>query len=227
MFIYLLAIVVVSLAILVYIWWRFFFFFRDPERVIPEGNNIVSPADGTVVYIKNISKGEVPLAIKRRRNIKLNEIFDLLPEDIDKWTLVGIYMHLTSVHVNRAPISGKIEKIHYRKSKNLPMTIMSLRVFLKWKPFEWKSRHIITNERNTILIKGSIPVFMTQIADLYVNRIVCFTKENQNVLKGDRIGIIKFGSQVDLLIPNTTNVKIAVKEGEKVFAGKTIIADIT
>jgi len=223
---YLPVFLVIIFLLSIYIWWRFFFFFRDPNRAIPEGNNIVSPADGTIVYVKDVQNKEIPLAIKKGSNIRLSEIFDLLPEQENDWTLIGIFMHPTSVHVNRAPISGTIEKIFYRKSNNLPMTLMWWRVLLKRRPFEWRSKHVLTNERNTLLIKGIVSVFVTQIADIYVNRIECFVHVGQKVSKGDRIGMIKFGSQVDLLIPKSSAINILVKEGDKVFAGESVIAQI-
>src|SRR4051812_7252261 len=121
-------ITLVLICILMYVYWRFFFFFRDPERNIPPGNNLVSPADGTIVYVKKIEKDVVPISIKNKKEITLNEIFKLDIPKAEPSYLVGIFMHPTSVHVNRAPISGTVEKIVYNKSKNLPMTLMWWRV---------------------------------------------------------------------------------------------------
>ena len=96
------------IIVILYVYWRFFFFFRDPDRVTPEGKNIIAPADGTVVYIKKVNKGEIPIAIKKRRSINLEEIFKYKSKFPEVAYLVGIFMHPTSVHVNRAPISGNI-----------------------------------------------------------------------------------------------------------------------
>jgi len=209
------------LSILIY--WRYFFFFRDPDRVIPEGDNIVSPADGTVVYVKKVEKGIVPVSIKKRREIKLEEILKTsIPPDT--YYIVGIFMHPTSVHVNRAPIDGEVSHIFYTKGSNLPMTVMWCRVLIRRKPFEAYSHHIITNERNVISIIGKIPVFVVQIADIYVNRIECRIRIGEKVLKGQRIGSILMGSQVDLIFPCNDNLKIIVQEGQKVKAGESIIA---
>ena len=76
------------------------------------------------------------------------------------------------------------------------------------------------------MIEGGLPVYVTQIADIYVNKIDCWAKEGDNLEKGQRIGMIKMGSQVDIVFPVFPNVKITVKEGQKVKAGESIIAEI-
>lgn len=221
------AVSVLLAFVALYVWWRFFFFFRDPERLIPGGKTIVAPADGTIVYVRDVQHGEVPLSVKKGRDIHLDEIFGVLPENIDDWTLIGIFMHPTSVHVNRAPVSGMVKKIFYRAGTNLPMTLMWWRVLLRRRPFEWRSSHVIANERNTVFIDGPVPVFVTQIADIYVNRIECFVSEEQSVEKGERIGMIKFGSQVDVLIPKRSDIEVTAHEGQKVFGGTSVLAQVT
>lgn len=211
----------------IYIFWRFFWFFRDPERKIPEGNNIVSPADGTVVYVRKVVDGDVPILIKHKNEIKLHEIVgSKLIDTKNPYFVIGIFMHPTSVHVNRAPISGKIKTIKYTAGKNLPMTMMWWRVLFNKKPYELHSHHVFTNERNFVLIEGNINVAVVQIADIYVKKIVCWVKENDIINKGQRIGIIKMGSQVDLIFPYSSNLEILVKEGTKVRAGETILVKI-
>jgi phosphatidylserine decarboxylase len=217
---------VLLIILIIYCYWRFFFFYRDPDRNVPSGNNIVSPADGTIVYIKIIDNDVVPISIKKNRSIKLEEIFKCKINSLEKSYLVGIFMHPTNVHVNRAPISGKVEKITYTKSKNLPMTIMWWRVLLGMKPYEQYSNHVLQNERNTIFFQSNIPVFVVQIADIYVNKIECWVSEQQEIQKGQRIGMIKMGSQVDMLFPSKNVSEIVVKVGQKVKAGETIIACI-
>ena len=223
-FLYLIILFLLLIGLL-YTYWRFLFFFRDPERKIPDGDNIVSPADGTIVYIKKIDSTNVPISIKNKKEIKLDEIFK--GEIISRpYYLGGIFMHPTSVHVNRSPISGIVKEITYMKANNLPMTMMWLRVLLKRKPYELYSKHIFNNERNTIYIEGEIPVYVTQIADIYVNKIECWLKKFDKVEKGQRFGMIKMGSQVDFLFPILPNISIKIEEGEKVKAGETIIAII-
>lgn len=222
-----LILIFLSLIVLLYLYWRFYFFFRDPERKIPEGSNIVSAADGTVVYIKKVQDFRTPLSVKNKKEIHLNEI---LKEDLamlkGDYFIVGVFMHPTSVHVNRAPVAGIIKKITYTAGRNLPMTLMWMRVFFRKKPYELYSDHIFTNERNAILIENKIPVFVVQIADIYVRKIECWVKENESVKKGQRIGMIRMGSQVDIIFPRRSNIDIKVKEGQIVRAGETIIAEI-
>ncbi len=222
---YSLLVVIIFSIISFYIYWRFFFFFRDPERIIPEGENIVSPADGTVVYIKKVKNNEVPISIKKGKIVLLTELSKSIDyKAYNEWYVMGIFMHPTSVHVNRAPVGGTVSLVEYNKSKNFPMTLMWLRVLFKIKPLEQGSPHVLKNERNTILIKSFLSVYVIQIADIYVNKIVSYVKKNDVVKKGQRIGMIKFGSQVDLVFPIIPHIKIEVEEGEKVKAGESVVA---
>lgn len=215
---------ILIITLLLFVYWRYFYFFRDPKRTAPKGNNLVAPADGTVVYIKKVKKGTVPLSIKGSKEIKLQEIVKT-KDVLDDQYLIGIFMSPFSVHVNRAPIAGLVKKISYFKAKtNLPMTKMFWRTFLKIKPYFKGSVHIFENERNTILIEGDLSVWVVQIADQYVNKIVCRVREGQILKKGQRIGLIKMGSQVDLVFPAQKGLKIEVKEGQYVWAGQTIMA---
>ena len=224
MIIYLVILAV--LIICVFIYWKLFFFYRDPERTIPKGNNIVSAADGTVVYVRQVDDLSVPISIKGKKEIKLEEIVKFGSLDKSPYYIVGVFMHPTDVHVNRSPISGTVKKIIYTRGKNLPMTLMWWRVLLGIKPYEFYSRHIIQNERNTIMIEGQLPVYVTQIADIYVSKIECRVKEGENLEKGQRIGMIKMGSQVDIIFPALPNIQVVAKEGQKIKAGEGIIAEI-
>jgi phosphatidylserine decarboxylase len=207
-----------------YLYWRYYFFFRDPERSIPgEENLIVSPADGTLIYIKEIADDNLLFSTKQNRIIRLQEFCtnqDLNPPCY----LVGIFMHPTSVHVNRAPIAGRIENIDYLSGKNLPMTLTWWRVNLKLRPYDKFASHLLSNERNIITITGKIKLAVIQIADIYVNKIECWVKEKEPVSKGQRIGIIKLGSQVDLLLPKLPGLLIKAQIGQKIKAGESIIA---
>ncbi|MFA6473757.1 MAG: phosphatidylserine decarboxylase [Patescibacteria group bacterium] len=214
---------ITSLVVVTWIYWRYFYFFRDPKRIPPSGNNILSPADGTIVYVESIEGGVIPFSIKGKKRIELFEITHKDLGDEDFWH-VGIFMHPTSVHVNRSPIDGIVKSIKYTPGKNLPMTIMWWRVLLGIRRFEKNSPHILSNERNTIIIEGKFPVCIVQIADIYVNKIVCNVQLGENIKKGMRIGAIKMGSQVDLFFPKRSGFSVLVKPGDKVFAGESIIA---
>jgi phosphatidylserine decarboxylase len=206
-----------------FVFWRFFYFFRDPERDAPPGKNIVAPADGMIVYVKEVKNNALPISIKKQREIALSELTKV--EDFaagDKYA-VGIFMLPSSVHVNRAPIAGEVSGVHYHKSKNLAMTVMWLRCRLGRKPYEKHARHILQNERNTVIIRGDFPLAVVQIADLYVRKIVCSVTKGQAVEKGQRIGMIRMGSQVDCIFPQQ-GMTIRVAEGQMVKAGETVLA---
>jgi len=186
-------------------------FFRDPERVIPQEDNvIISPADGVIRYIQEIKNGQIPTSVKGKDKISLEEMTktDVLN---DGGYLIGIEMSILDVHVNRAPIEGKI--IHQKPTRG---NFLSLRSF----------EALFSNERVTIVIdNGTFKIGIIQIASRLVRRIVTFLTEGEWVLLGERIGMIKFGSQVDLVIPKLESIKINVKIGDHVEAGSTILCE--
>ncbi len=162
-------------------------FFRDPERNTPLQDNIlVSPADGTVLFVKDIeASGFI--------NGKAKQL--------------SIFMSPLNVHVNRIPIDGKVELINYHKGEYLVAS---------------DDKASSRNERNEIGITSKFGnILFTQVAGFVARRIVCELKIGQNVTKGERFGMIKFGSRVDIIVPSEWVVK--VKKDDKVFAGETII----
>ncbi|MEJ5166302.1 MAG: phosphatidylserine decarboxylase [Thermoanaerobaculia bacterium] len=157
----------------------FLYFFRDPEREIPK-EGVVSPADGRVIKVE-----------EKERELK-----------------VSIFMSPFNVHINRAPISGKITKIEYKKGKKYPAD-------------SEKSSDL--NESNTFYIENEkYNLRVKQIAGILARRIVSFKKEGDTVQKGERIGLIKFGSRVEVFLSGSFNLLIS--KGDKVYAGYTIIA---
>ncbi|HUP59702.1 MAG TPA: phosphatidylserine decarboxylase family protein [Thermoanaerobaculia bacterium] len=166
-------------------------FFRDPHRLGSERHvDVLSPADGTVVLIKDIPDGEIWPGLTRQ---------------------VSIFMSVFDVHVNRAPITGKI--IHYRYNPGKKIPAMS-------------HKSSAENEQNLVVMtdhRGATLAFK-QIAGLLARRIVFDRKEGDEVARGERVGMIKFGSRVDNFFP--PNAKILVKVGDKVKVGLTIIAEI-
>jgi len=173
-------------------------FYRDPERKIPKGNNIVSPADGRIIRIIKINSNE---KIKIKKGI-LGKIETLTKDVAKECYLVSIFMS--------PPIDGKIKKIKYEKGR-----------FFSAFNFE-KS---LKNEKNEILIESKIGnVKAIQIAGFLARKIKCFVKENQKINKGQKIGAIVLGSQVSLVIPAKITLKIKI--GDKVKAGSTIIAGL-
>ncbi|MGQ0645849.1 MAG: phosphatidylserine decarboxylase [Elusimicrobiota bacterium] len=209
--------------------WRYYYFFRDPERTIPEGPVVVSPADGFVVYVRPVERGAVPLAVKNRRSIPLEEILRLGgPGAPEEGWLVGIFMTPLSVHVNRSPVAGVVERRYYHSGSRLGMLTMSLRTIFRRTPYEAGSPHVLENERETLLIQGDVPVYLTRIADPYVDKIVTWKREGEAVARGERLGLIKMGSQADLVLPARAHgrpVRIRVEEGQYVRGGSTVLAD--
>ena len=185
-------------------------FYRDPERspVITE-NVILSPADGTVVYVNKVEKGSALVATKGERKFRLDEITDtdLLPDIV---FLVGIDMNILNVHVNRTPIAGKT-----LLCKRIAGRFMSLR----------RQESDVMNERVTMVIdNGAFRIGVVQIASRLVRKIVSYVKEGDDLTIGQRIGAIVFGSQVDVAIPELDNLIIEVKLGDEVKAGVSVIA---
>ena len=166
------------------------YFFRDPERTIPEGaDNILSPADGKVVDIREQFEDEF-----------LHEMC----------TRVSIFLSVFNVHVNRIPISGDVKYFRYQKG-----------AFVN----AYKSDASEINERTVIGIEnGKCSILFKQIAGLIARRIVCNVREGNTVKLGERFGIIKFGSRVDIFFPKNVDVKIKLKE--KVKGGQSIIGVI-
>lgn len=155
-------------------------FFRDPDRDVPTGPVAVSPADGKVVRI-------------RRKNGA---------------TQVCIFLNVFDVHVNRAPIAGKVVGVEYKQGKFLVAS---------------KEEASYENEMNTLTIDGNHTlVTFSQIAGLIARRIVCYKQAGDFVTAGERIGLIKFGSRVDVNLG--PEWEVSVQEGQRVSAGSSILA---
>ena len=147
------------------------------------------------------------------RKVEISDTYMISPADgtvIDiRGRKICIFMFLQNVHVNRAPISGKIREITYKKGGYLPAY---------WKDSE-------RNERNEFIIHSKYgDVSVTQIAGTIARRIVSYSQVNDMIEQGQRIGMIRFGSRVDVTIPH--DFEITVRKGERVLAGKTVIATI-
>jgi phosphatidylserine decarboxylase len=169
------------------------YFFRDPQRVTPIGDGlVVSPADGRVSLVTNaVPPPELGLGTAA------------LPR-------VSIFMSVFDCHVNRTPLTGRVERIVYTPGKFLNADL---------------DKASEDNERNALVVAsdgGRIGV--VQIAGLIARRIVCWTKEGQAMSAGERIGMIRFGSRVDVYLP--TGTVPLVSEGQTSLAGETVIAEL-
>jgi len=198
-----------TVVLLLFIALFFYRFFRNPKREIPGGyNDIVSPADGRVIYIKELEKDQVPVSIKKKRIASINEITktDILEQPC---YLIGIAMTLFDVHYNRAPIDGNIILVKHTPGSDIGLNT---------------PESTLVNERNTTVFEreDGVKAGVVQIAARWVNRCIVMSKEGENLKRGEIFGKIRWGSQADVIIPR--NCEIMIREGEQVFAGKTIIA---
>lgn len=185
-------------------------FFRDPERPIPGRQDVIfSPADGRVVYVRPVHPGRLPQAEKKGRVGWLGELAGTMLDDGGA-TAVGISMNMADVHVNRAPVGGRVRLLEHVEG-----TFGSLR----------KPEMVLTNERMTTVIEsGDLEIAIVQIASRLVRRIVTFVSKGDVLRPGQRLGAIRFGSQVDLIIPARPQIKVTVQPGDRVVAGQTIVA---
>ena len=169
-----------------------YYFFRDPERtIINDDSYLVSPADGLVSAIVE-TKGPIELGLQNKT-----------------FTRVSIFMNVFNCHVNRSPSKGKIEDIFYKPGKFLNASL---------------DKASEENERKYFKIKDNKTedgIVVVQIAGLIARRIVAQTQKNQEINQGDRIGMIRFGSRVDLYFNKR---KTMVKVGQNVIAGESLVA---
>jgi len=217
--------IVVSLSFILFLLWRVYFL-RNPKRIIPEGNVIVAPADGIILYIKEVKKGKIPFSVKSEKAIPLHELNAIeygLAED--GW-LVGIFMNPMSVHRNRIPLKGKIILKEYQPStSNLSMVKATTDIFLRRVPLRDYEFYPV-NERKTIGVKTKLGnIFIIQIADKWIKKIVCRGSVGDFVKTGEQYGMIRFGSQCDILIPQSDKIKIVVTPGKYLKAGSSVIAE--
>jgi phosphatidylserine decarboxylase len=205
--------------------WRFYYFFRDPVRKPPSGRVVLAPADGYLLYARRVEAGKVPSPIKQGVPIALEEWVGRVPHHHGDGTLIGIYMTALSVHYIRAPVPGRISHVVPRPAlrENLHQTRTFMRLILGMQPYEENSRYITENARNTIAIDGEVPAVVVQIADRYVNECDAFVKPGDRIAAGDKIGMIRMGSQCDLYIPDSAGVTLDCRPGARVRAGETVL----
>lgn len=167
------------------------YFFRDPERTGERGERlVVAPADGKVIQITEVDE---PAFVKGRA------------------IRVSIFMNVFNVHVNRYPVSGTVQYVHYNKGKFLNAAA---------------DKASLENEQSSVGVQtdAGLRVLVRQIAGLIARRIVTYSRMGERVSQGDRMGIIRFGSRVDLFLPTGSTVR--VKTGELTTAGVTIVAEL-
>ena len=179
-------------SILILITIWVYYFFRDPERYpINDDSFLVSPADG---LITDISERTGPIELQLENTT---------------YTKASIFMNVFNCHVNRTPLTGTVEEINYKPGKFLNASL---------------DKASEENERNYYKIKCSKSgeeIIVVQIAGLIARRIVCEVEQGQKLKQGDRIGMIRFGSRVDIYFKNK---KVLAKVGQNVVAGESLVA---
>ncbi len=164
-------------------------FFRDPRRVVPEGEGLlVSPADGVVVDITE--------AYQEDRFIKGPAI------------KMSIFLNIFNVHVNRIPIEGKVDGIFYNPGRFFAANV---------------PKASLENEQNAVVLKTASgkSIVLVQIAGFIARRIVCWIEKGAVMSCGERFGMIRFGSRVDLIVPAGTTFQVS--KGDRLWGGKTIL----
>jgi phosphatidylserine decarboxylase len=172
-------------------------FFRDPVRTTPtDPNLIVAPADGLVTMIKRVA---APLELGGEGGLT------------GEYTRVSIFMSVFDVHINRSPVAGTIRRIAYIPGKFLNADL---------------DKASEDNERQHFLVEreDGVRIGFTQIAGLVARRIMSFVKEGDRVEAGERIGLIRFGSRVDVLLPAGTGSQVLL--GQRTIAGETVLGEI-
>jgi phosphatidylserine decarboxylase len=178
-------------------------FFRDPKRVTPQGENlIVAPADGLITLIKQM---DPPRELIEADNTGAPGLGNGMV------TRISIFMSVFDVHINRAPIGGTVRRVVY-----IPGRFMNADL----------DKASEENERQHILIErgDGTRIGFTQIAGLVARRIVPFVKPGDMLAAGQRVGLIRFGSRVDVYLPAGTEPKVLI--GQKTIAGETVLAEI-
>ncbi|ANY21069.1 phosphatidylserine decarboxylase [Tsuneonella dongtanensis] len=177
-------------------------FFRDPERVVPQGDNlIVSPADGLVSLIAQVEPPKELIVDDGSGSAGLTA---------GPVTRISIFMSVFDVHINRAPIGGTVRRVVYIPGKFMNADL---------------DKASDENERQHVLVErpDGLMVGFTQIAGLIARRIVPFVKPGDLVAGGQRVGLIRFGSRVDVYLPAGTDAKVVL--GQTVVAGETVLAE--
>lgn len=180
-----------------------FAFFRDPERVVPQGDSaIVSPADGLVTLIEQV---EPPI------ELQIDDGSGIAGLPAGPVTRISIFMSVFDVHINRTPVGGTVRRVVYIPGKFMNADL---------------DKASDENERQHILIErgDGLKLGFTQIAGLVARRIVPFVKPGDMVAKGQRVGLIRFGSRVDVYLPAGTDPKVMI--GQTTIAGETVLAEI-
>jgi phosphatidylserine decarboxylase len=178
-------------------------FFRDPKRVVPQDErSIVSPADGLVTLIQKVTPP---------RELTMDDGTGSKPMSPEPVTRVSIFMSVFDVHINRAPIGGTVRRVIYIPGRFVNADL---------------DKASEENERQHVMIErgDGLSLCFTQIAGLLARRIVPFVKPGDIIASGQRVGLIRFGSRVDVYLPLGTEPRVIL--GQKVIAGESVLAEL-
>jgi len=207
-------------------------FYRDPKRKAddPDPNAIVSPADGRLIYIREVKDGKI-VSEKLGTPIELTEVTKFPGNgDLKEGWLMGVYMSPADVHFNYSPIDGQVKAIYRHQAKaNLPMVdtweYINFMFFRRAVNLFAKRFHF-ENERTTLLIeRPDLKAVVVMIADKFVNKIRLHVEQDQQLAKTAKLGFIDRGSQADLFIARS-DIEITAKVGQQVYGGKTVVARV-
>jgi phosphatidylserine decarboxylase len=163
------------------------YFFRNPERVTPEDEHaVIAPADGRVVFMGTVPDERLGAEVKK----------------------VSIFMSVFNVHVNRAPVSGRVVDLFYMRGKFLDVR---------------DERATFENEQMGMIVETDTgrKLKVVQVAGLIARRIVCYPKKGDRLVRGDRYGLIRFGSRLDVYLPHDSEMRVSV--GDTTVAGETVL----
>ena len=165
------------------------YFFRDPERQVPEGPGlVVAPADGRIMIAGPTDHRWAPPG---------------------EWKQITIFLSPMDVHMNRTPVEGRVTRIEYKRGKFLPAY----------------NEGSNDNELNELWIESNgRTVVVRQVVGILARRIVCRVVEGQQLARGERIGLMKFGSRMDVFLPPEAELRVSV--GERTIAGETVLATL-
>ena len=171
-----------------------YYFFRDPKRAVPQGADLILSPADGVISLIEPAVPPPELGMG--------------PEAL---TRVSVFMNVFNCHVNRAPVAGRVVAVAYRPGKFFNASM---------------DKASSDNERNSVCLElaDGRKLAVVQIAGLVARRIVCFTKEGQSLLAGERFGLIRFGSRLDVYLPDGVEPMVAL--GQTMCAGETVIADL-
>jgi phosphatidylserine decarboxylase len=212
------------------LYWRHVWFWRNPLREAPAAEGLLAAADGMVVYVRKVASTDDVISIKRGLAAKL---VDIAQEDLElPKLLIGVFMSPFDVHYNRAPIGGTVAWVrhHPGRGRNVHMGPMHWRVLTRREPYYKDSAHIVWNERTVTKIDGTfrakpLACYVVQIAAKTVAGIDTFVPQGRTLERGATFGMIRIGSQVDIVVPWRDEFNIRVRPGDRVRAGETILVD--